>query len=219
LPRCAPPCSVSHIHLEQRSILQNYASSSKTAPPGATTQGPAAEALLEGAAHDAETEDAAEALEAAAAVRVKPPRPSNWSTMTKINAGTGNGRTGTSRDFPDVQKALKMSKKGLNGRKRPFPFCCVEALFQSSSVLPPSGFFLSVRPHGAQSQLAPFPPITAPCGIQQGKSPRNPQRPINPRRDFNFNRAVQRIIGMAHGKTPLLWLRVIILQCKGCPIF
>ena len=33
--------------------------------------------------------------------------------------------------------------------------------------------------HGAQSQPAPFPPITAPRGIQQGKSPRNPQRPIN----------------------------------------
>ena len=33
--------------------------------------------------------------------------------------------------------------------------------------------------HGAQSQPAPFPPITAPRVIQQGKFPRNPQRPIN----------------------------------------
>ena len=31
----------------------------------------------------------------------------------------------------------------------------------------------------AQSQPAPFPPIRAPRGIQQGESPRNLQRPIN----------------------------------------
>ena len=39
--------------------------------------------------------------------------------------------------------------------------------------------FRRLEKHGAQSQPAPFPPITAPRGIQQGKSPRNPQRPIN----------------------------------------
>jgi len=53
--------------------------------PGAeapTTNGPAAEALLEGAEYDAETEDAAESSEAAAAARVRPPKPSNWGAMS-----------------------------------------------------------------------------------------------------------------------------------------
>ena len=45
-----------------------------------------------------------------------------------------------------------------------------------------SGDHISFRrreKHGAQSQPSPFPPITAPRGIPQGKFPRNPQRPIN----------------------------------------
>jgi len=45
------------------------------------THGPAAEALLDGAEHDAETEDAAGASETAVA-RVQPPRPSNWGAIT-----------------------------------------------------------------------------------------------------------------------------------------
>jgi len=51
----------------------------------ATTHGPAAEAPLDGAEYDAETEDAAEAPEAetAAAARVRSPRPSNWGAITK----------------------------------------------------------------------------------------------------------------------------------------
>ena len=44
----------------------------------APTHGPAAETLHEGAEYDAETGDAAEAPEAAAAAGVRPPRPSNW---------------------------------------------------------------------------------------------------------------------------------------------
>ena len=52
------------------------------ASPGATMHGPAAEALLEGAEYDAETGDIAGASEAAAA-GVRPPRPSNWGSMTK----------------------------------------------------------------------------------------------------------------------------------------
>jgi len=54
------------------------------APPGATTHGPAAEALLKGAEYDAETKDVAEASKAAAAAaRVRPPRPSNWGDMSR----------------------------------------------------------------------------------------------------------------------------------------
>jgi len=45
--------------------------------------GPAAEALLEGAEYDAETEDMAGASEAAEAAGVRPPRPSNRSATTK----------------------------------------------------------------------------------------------------------------------------------------
>ena len=52
-------------------------------PPLAPTHGPAAEALLEGAEHDAETEDLAGASEAAAAEGVRPPRPRNWEAMTR----------------------------------------------------------------------------------------------------------------------------------------
>ena len=55
------------------------------APPGASTHGPAAEAFLEGTEYDAETEDAAEASETAAAAtaaRVRPPRPADWGTLT-----------------------------------------------------------------------------------------------------------------------------------------
>ena len=53
------------------------------APPLAPTHGPAAETLHEGAEYDTETGGAAEASEAAAAAGVRPPRPSNWGTMTK----------------------------------------------------------------------------------------------------------------------------------------
>jgi len=53
------------------------------APPQATTHGPTAEALLEGEKYGAETEDAAEASGAAAAARLRPPRPADWVTMTR----------------------------------------------------------------------------------------------------------------------------------------
>ena len=53
------------------------------APPLAPTHGPAAETLHEGPEYDAETGDAAEASGAAAAAGVRPPRPSNWGTLTK----------------------------------------------------------------------------------------------------------------------------------------
>ena len=45
------------------------------ASPGATMHGPAAEALLEGAKYGAETEDVAGSSDAAAAARMRPPRP------------------------------------------------------------------------------------------------------------------------------------------------
>jgi len=45
--------------------------------------GPALEALLEGAEYDAETEDAAEASEAAATARVRPPKPADWGTIAR----------------------------------------------------------------------------------------------------------------------------------------
>ena len=67
------------------------------APPLASTHGPAAEALLEGAECDAETEDVAETSEpaaAAAAARVRPPRPSNWGTMTKNQKTNWRARHG-----------------------------------------------------------------------------------------------------------------------------
>ena len=66
--------------------LDGLSTAAGAAPsPGATTHGPAAEALLKGAEYDAETEDSAGASEAAAAAvaRVRPPRPSNWGAMTK----------------------------------------------------------------------------------------------------------------------------------------
>ena len=53
------------------------------APPVAAAHGTAAEALLEGAEYDAETEDAARVVEAATAARARPPRPANWETMTR----------------------------------------------------------------------------------------------------------------------------------------
>ena len=49
----------------------------------------------------------------------------------------------------------------------------------ASSASAPQISFRRWEKHGAQSQPAPFPPITAPRGIQQGESPRNLQRPIN----------------------------------------
>jgi len=53
--------------------------------PLATTHGPSAEVLYEGEECDVDIGNAAEPLEAtaAAAAGVRPPRPSNWSTMTK----------------------------------------------------------------------------------------------------------------------------------------
>jgi len=58
--------------------------------PGATTHVPAAEALLEGVEFDAETGDAAEASEAAAAVaaRLRPPRPADWGFMNRYERPT-----------------------------------------------------------------------------------------------------------------------------------
>jgi len=58
--------------------------------PGATTHGPAAEALLEGAEYGVEKKNAAEASEAAAAAaaRVQPPRQSNWGTMANLQKKT-----------------------------------------------------------------------------------------------------------------------------------
>ena len=53
------------------------------------------------------------------------------------------------------------------------PFLCV------NNVCGDHISFRRWEKHGAQSQRAPFPPITAPRGIQQGKSPGNPPRPIN----------------------------------------
>jgi len=50
--------------------------------PLATTHGPAAEVLHEGAQCDVDMGNAAEASEAADAARVRPPRPSNWNAMT-----------------------------------------------------------------------------------------------------------------------------------------
>ena len=50
----------------------------------APTHVPAAEALDEAAEFDAETGDAPETPVAAAAAGVRPPRPSNWGSMTRV---------------------------------------------------------------------------------------------------------------------------------------
>jgi len=55
------------------------------ASPGATTHGPAAEELLEKAEYDAETEDMAGALEAAAA-GMRQPRPVDWAAAGAAGA-------------------------------------------------------------------------------------------------------------------------------------
>jgi len=86
------------------------AAAGAAAAPGTTTHGPAAEALLEEAEYDVETEGAAEAPEAAAAATgVRPPRRSNWGDMSrrqrhkwKLRAGrpqcgSCNGGTWSSR--------------------------------------------------------------------------------------------------------------------------
>jgi len=54
--------------------------------PLATTHGPPAKILNEGAGCNADIGNAAEApvAAAAAAVRVRPPRPANWGTMTRV---------------------------------------------------------------------------------------------------------------------------------------
>ena len=53
--------------------------------PLATTHGPAAEVLYEGAECDVDMGNVAEAPVAAAAGEVRPPRPANWVTMTKVH--------------------------------------------------------------------------------------------------------------------------------------
>ena len=53
------------------------------ASPGTAMQRPAAEAHLEGAEYDAETEDMTGSSKAAAAAGVRPPRPNNWGATTK----------------------------------------------------------------------------------------------------------------------------------------
>ena len=72
------------------------------APPRAAIHGPAAEALQDGAEYDAETDDAAEASEseAAAAARVRPPRPSNWGTMTRVQRKMWKKQGGRPRHHP-----------------------------------------------------------------------------------------------------------------------
>ena len=76
------------------------------APPGATTHGPAAEALqlqtaVEGAEYDAETEDGAEVSEApvaaTAAVGIRPPRPADWGTLTRVQKANGKKHGGKRR--------------------------------------------------------------------------------------------------------------------------
>ena len=77
----------------------------KTSGLWATTQGPAAEALLEGAEYDAETEDGAEASEeaVAAAARVWPPRPSNWGDMSRRQRQIGNSEL----EDPDETRVME----------------------------------------------------------------------------------------------------------------
>ena len=72
------------------------AKAAATAAGGAAEDGPgaAAEALLEGAEYDTETEDAAEASEAEAVVGVRPPRPSNWESMSKYQKKSGSNMEG-----------------------------------------------------------------------------------------------------------------------------
>jgi len=52
--------------------------------------GPAAEVLLEGAEYGAEKEDVAGTSEEAAAVGVRPPRPSNWESTSKNKQKSGS---------------------------------------------------------------------------------------------------------------------------------
>ena len=56
------------------------------ASPGATTHGPAAEALLEGAECNAETECAVGPLDAAAAAETRPPGPVDWAAAGAAGA-------------------------------------------------------------------------------------------------------------------------------------
>jgi len=85
------------------------AAAEAAASPEATTHGPAAEELLDGAEYDAETENKARASEAAAA-RVRPPRPSNWGTMTKVQKGTGTSKvaSGASRSLRVTCRAVSL---------------------------------------------------------------------------------------------------------------
>ena len=61
--------------------------------PGATTHVPAAEAILDGAEYEAETEHAAGASEALAA-RVRPPGLVDWGTEGGGGVWRGSGRCG-----------------------------------------------------------------------------------------------------------------------------
>jgi len=82
----------------------------------------AAEALLEGAEYDAETEDVAGALEAAAAL-VRPPRPTNWGAMTKKQKKTGTTGNITSdaslsaRTGHQWQREQRKSGRLANGQR------------------------------------------------------------------------------------------------------
>jgi len=67
-----------------RAVAGGAAEDGPGAPP-ATTHGPSAEVLCEGAECDVGMGNAAEASEAAAvaAAQVRPPRPADWGTMTR----------------------------------------------------------------------------------------------------------------------------------------
>jgi len=70
---------------EEAMTAASRASEDGPEAPPATTHGPAAEMLYEGAECDVDMGNAAEAsaTTATAAARVRPPRPANWGTMTK----------------------------------------------------------------------------------------------------------------------------------------
>jgi len=100
----SPYCLVSHIRRVPEAETKYAAGASEAAvakhqkqqKPCTGQDGPAAEALLEGAEYDAETGDAAEASEAAAVTtaRVRPPRPTDWERWQGVSGGTGNSKEG-----------------------------------------------------------------------------------------------------------------------------
>ena len=69
------------------------------APP-ATMQEPVAEALYEGAECDVEMGNTAEAPVAAAAAGVRPPRPNNWDTITRMQRKMWKKQGGQPRHCP-----------------------------------------------------------------------------------------------------------------------